>query len=86
MKRPFESLQTRTDVAECCKNRLNLDGKEIGHLTYKATCKMCGRGHFEMFAEPASLGLSIGDQKAAVWPHARGDGGPRPTRRIYLPK
>jgi hypothetical protein len=86
MSRPFESLQTRTDVASCCKNRLNLEGSEIGYRTYKATCKVCGRGHVEMLAEPFKLGLSTNDTKRAVWPHPYGDGGPAPTRKIILPK
>jgi hypothetical protein len=78
MSRPFESLQTRTDVASCCKNRLNLEGSEIGYRTYKATCKV--------LAEPFKLGLSTNDTKRAVWPHPYGDGGPAPTRKIILPK
>ena len=91
MKHPFDHLRLRKDVKPCCRDlQNNLRVEEVGHQTYKAQCKVCGRRHFLLTAEKfdiggALAGLSGRDRQRALHPHAKGDGGPPPGRKIILP-
>lgn len=57
MPNPFLHLQKRTDLLDCCRNMLNLDVRQAAHLTLKATCRKCGRGHVKMKAERLEVAL-----------------------------
>lgn len=88
---PFEHLKARGDVRPCCLNlERNLHVEEVNDKAYRATCRECGRRHYLMKAEKFEIGgalaaLSSRDKKLALHPHARGDGGPTPGRKIILP-
>lgn len=86
MKHPFAFLLQRKDVKLCCRDLVNnLRVEELPQRALKATCKVCGRRHFLMTAEPFELGLTTRDLKIAKHPHAKGDGGPPVGRKIILP-
>lgn len=47
-------------MEECCKKEENLEKfMTTGQHIYIKRCKVCGRNHYHMIAQPVSLGVKI---------------------------
>ena len=55
----MSSLTDVKGVSDCCKQDSNLeDAPPVGEIRVRV-CKVCGRRHFEVDAEPGEVGVRI---------------------------